>query len=408
MTDARIDRSPSRVLAALGVIGFGISVYALVLHIKTDVSSAGLACDVSDTVNCSRVLGGEYGSLFGIPLGGYGMAYFAVVIATALLPLYSRASRAWQLRARLGVTAIGAVISIGLAVLSAFVIKSVCLVCSAVHVTCLVAFAVALVAYVRNKDKEMVAEGKPFMKWLSASLAVAVPALLAGLLAPLIAPQILKGSGPAPTLDMTKAAAPESLLSVSRSRYVGKGEDYRKGNDEAKVVVQMFSDFQCPYCKVTAENIEAAINKVGPSKVLFVYRNYPLDAQCNANIGGSGHRKACLFAEASRCAGQQGKFWEMKAWAFGFIEADPSVLDAGTSSEALTQQAQKIGLDVPSFDSCMKSDVELEKIRDDIRVATQLGIQGTPMVFVNNRHYEGPRSPDDLALLFKTLSDAAP
>jgi protein-disulfide isomerase len=396
------------VLALLGLIGFGISIYALALHLKGAAgAAAGLGCDINDLFSCSNVLVGDYGAFLGIPLGGYGMAFFVVLIVTALLPLFTAASKAWHTRLQLGITSIGAAVSVGLAVFSAVVIKSICVVCSAVHVTCIVAFLLALVAYVRNTDKTLYTEGNPFMKWLSSSLAAAVPALLAGLIAPMIAPQILKGDdAKAPALDMTKEAAPEALLSVARSRYVGKGEDFRKGNDDAKVVVQMFSDFQCPHCKVTAESIEAAIKKVGSDKVLFVYRNYPISNMCNASIGGAGNSKSCFFAEAARCAGQQGKFWEMKAWAFGFIGMDPAQIAAGASTEAATKHAAASGLDPKVFEACLASDSELDKIRDDARIADQLGIKGTPMLYVNNRLYDGPRSPDDLALLFKSLAEA--
>jgi protein-disulfide isomerase len=407
MADTSLHTKPSQSLALLGLLGFGISIYALALHVKQDASGAALECDLNNLVNCSKVLGGDYGSFLGIPLGGYGMAYFAILMATALMPMYTRASKAWHLRMQLGVAGVGAAVSLGLALLSALVIQSVCLVCSAVHVTALVAFVLALVGMVRNPDKALHTEGNPLMKWLSACLAVAVPALLAGAITPIIAPQIMKGSGKAPELDMTKEAAPESVLSVSRSRYVGKGEDFRKGNDEAKVVVQMFSDFQCPHCKIAADSIEQAIQKVGADKVLFVYRNYPLDGSCNPSMGGTG-RKSCLLAETARCAGQQGKFWEMKAWAFGLMSGDPQSIDAATASDALAKQATALGLDNGSFQACLASDVELEKIRDDVAVANKLGIKGTPMLFINNRHYEGSRAADDLALLFKSLSDGAP
>jgi uncharacterized membrane protein/predicted DsbA family dithiol-disulfide isomerase len=407
MSGAGNYRSVSRLLVLLGLVGFGISIYALALHIKSKAGGASLDCDVNDHLNCSKVLGGDYGEFLSIPLGGYGMAYFAIVMVAGLLPMFAQASQAWHARMQLFVTGAGAVVVIGLAALSAFVIKSVCMVCSAVHVTALIAFVVALISFLKVKSQPATSDGGATMKFISTSLATAVPALLAGLIAPMIAPQFMNASSSKkpPALDNSKPAAPETLLSVSRSRYVGKGEDFRKGNDQAKVVVQMFSDFQCPHCKITAENIEAGIKKVGADKVLFVYRNYPLSNACNPGIGGAGHTKACLFAEAARCAGQQGKFWEVKQWAFAFIGASESDIEAQTTPEAVAKQVAAVGVDAAAFDTCMKSDVELDKIRDDVRIGNELGLKGTPLVVVNNRIYEGPREADDLALLFKGLLD---
>jgi hypothetical protein len=59
----------------LGLIGFGTSLYALTLHLKAKTSAGSLGCDVNDLVNCSKVIGGEYGEFMTIPLGAYGMAY---------------------------------------------------------------------------------------------------------------------------------------------------------------------------------------------------------------------------------------------------------------------------------------------------------------------------------------------
>lgn len=248
------------------------------------------------------------------------------------------------------------------------------------------------------------------MKFVSTSLTLSVPALLAGLLAPMVAPQLLggkaNGSGSA-ALDTTATPIPDTLLSVSRSRFVGKGEDFRKGNDQAKVVIQMFSDFQCPHCQTTAAAIEQAQKNVGEDKVLFVYRNYPLSNLCNPSIGSAAHAQACQLAEAARCAGQQGKFWEMKAWAFGLIGASGEQLQQLASEDAMVSQAEQLGVDGQNFRACLTSDVEMTKIRDDIRIADALGISGTPLLVVNNRVYTGGRSPESLSELFRSLAALA-
>jgi protein-disulfide isomerase len=396
---------PNLLLAVLGLIGFGISLYALVLHIQSKMSGGALGCDMNDLVNCTKVLAGDYGSLLGIPLGGYGMAYFAILIAASFLPKISKASAAYHARLQLFVSLIGAVVSVGLASLSFFVIKSTCLVCSSVHATCVVAFLVAVFFFVKVKDKSVFTDGNVMMKFISTSLAVSVPALLAGFAAPLIVPQVMTGSEPKKeaALDMKKQPVSETILTVSKSRFVGKGEDFRKGNDDAKVVIQMFSDFQCPHCKQTAESILAAMKKVGEDKVLYVYRNYPLSNICNSGMGGVGHSKSCLFAQIARCGGQQGKFWELKDWAFGTMGASETQLEQITAPDAIAKKVQELGIDKTTFDSCMKSDADLNKIRDDVRIGNELGIKGTPLLVVNNRVYDGPRSPDDLVMLFQNL-----
>lgn len=75
---------------------------------------------------------------------------------------------------------------------------------------------------------------------------------------------------------------------------------YIRGGQEAKVKMVEFSDFQCPYCKNAEAVIEDLFNKYG-DKISLEYRHFPL----------SFHADAQKAAEASECAGEQGKFWEM-------------------------------------------------------------------------------------------------
>lgn len=402
----------NRALLVAGLVGFGISLYALILHLQSKATGgAELGCDVGDLVNCTNVLAGEYGEFLSIPLGGYGMAFFAILMGVAFLPMNSAASSSWHARLQLAVTGVGALTSVLLAYLSYFVIGSICYVCSAVHLTCIVAFLIVLRSWFKVRDEKPQSDGRAFMKFISVSLAVSVPALLAGLITPHLAPQLLGkaggGTDEAPQLDMASTPIPETLLSVSKSRFVGKGEDYRKGAEDAPVVIQMFSDFQCPHCATTNRAIETAIKNVGEDKVLYVYRNYPLSSVCNKNIGSTGHTHACQLAHAARCGGQQGRFWDMKAWAFGLMGASKDELEQATSETALMQKANELGLNAETFKACMSAEGELNKIRDDIRIANELGIKGTPFIVVNNRVYEGARSPEALSNLFRSLAALA-
>ncbi|NBW83611.1 vitamin K epoxide reductase family protein, partial [bacterium] len=76
----------------LGVVGFGVSLYALVLHLQTKTSSQALTCDINEAINCTKVIGGEYGEFLGMPLGSLGMSYFGIVMAMAFVPAFLSAS----------------------------------------------------------------------------------------------------------------------------------------------------------------------------------------------------------------------------------------------------------------------------------------------------------------------------
>ena len=73
-----------------------------------------------------------------------------------------------------------------------------------------------------------------------------------------------------------------------------------RGNPHAPVMIVEFSDYQCPYCHQAEPTVEAILAKYG-DKVSLSYRDYPLRAI---------HENAEIAAEASRCALEQGKFWD--------------------------------------------------------------------------------------------------
>ncbi len=79
-----------------------------------------------------------------------------------------------------------------------------------------------------------------------------------------------------------------------------KSGGYIQGNKNAKIKLVEFSDFECPFCTRAFPTIEAILKKYG-DKISLEYRHNPLTFHPNA-------QKA---AEASECAGEQGKFWEM-------------------------------------------------------------------------------------------------
>lgn len=388
----------------LGLAGFGVSIYALIEHLKLKNGATDLSCDVNNLVSCTKVFDSAYGSLAGIPLGAFGMSFFAIVIAVAVLPKVADVSERWISWWRLVVGVVGAVVSLLLAYVSYFELGAVCIVCSATHAISLLNALVVGVGFVRHRASLNFAEPSAFLKLVSVSLALGVPPLVAGLILPTIP---LGKSSATETADTGTSSAvsssvfPAELTAFSKSDFVGKGQDYRRGNDDAKVVITMFSDLECPHCKTASAAIDEALSVVGDDKVLFVYRNYPLSNQCNPGVGGVGHAYACPLALASRCAGQQGKFWEYKDWAFSGIAMSPSEKAQAFSAEGLKAHAGRLGLDTNRFAECLDSKIELPKIQDDIAVGTKLGLKGTPLLILNGRKYEGAMSAEAFVRAFQ-------
>ena len=84
------------------------------------------------------------------------------------------------------------------------------------------------------------------------------------------------------------------------------------------------------------------------------------------------HKFAFKAAEATRCAGEQGKFWEMHDRLFA----------NQTSLEPAKPHAEAIGLDVAKFEGCLSAGKYAEAIRKDVADGAKAGVTGTPLFFL--------------------------
>jgi protein-disulfide isomerase len=155
------------------------------------------------------------------------------------------------------------------------------------------------------------------------------------------------------------------------------------GPVDAPVTIVEFSDFQCPYCRQAATILKPLIRSYG-ANVRFVFKQMPLPI----------HADAFKAAQASVCAGEQGKFWEYHDILFRSTEL---------SEPALTKYASAIGLETNAFNACLSSEASARVVRKDMEEAMQAGVQGTPTYFVNGRILRGIKSAED----FKKVIDQA-
>jgi protein-disulfide isomerase len=149
-----------------------------------------------------------------------------------------------------------------------------------------------------------------------------------------------------------------------------------KGPEDAPVTLVEFSDFQCPFCLRVAPTLDRIVADYG-DEVRLVYRQLPLT---------SIHPHAQKAAEASLCAADQGKFWEMHDAMFGA----QNQLDVAS----LKQTAAGLGMDAGAFDQCLDSGAKAGEVAADVQVAQQLGLSGTPAIFINGRYLNGAQPYD--------------
>lgn len=149
--------------------------------------------------------------------------------------------------------------------------------------------------------------------------------------------------------------------------------DHIRGNKNAKVTLIEYSDFECPFCLQHGDTLNQLLAAY-PNDVRVVYRHFPLTGL---------HPEAQKAAEASECAADQGKFWEMHDAIF------QANADGTMSVNAWKKIAGTLQLDTNAFSNCLDSGEKASVVATHQNDGANAGIAGTPGTFVNGQLIEG-------------------
>jgi len=167
------------------------------------------------------------------------------------------------------------------------------------------------------------------------------------------------------------------------------------GSDDAKVKLVEFSDFQCPYCQMFQKTVDEVVKEYG-DKVQFVFKNLPLD---------SIHPRSKAAAMAAECANEQGKWLEYADKLF----TNQKVWGEEEDNKTFISYASQLKLDVAQFKQCVNDEKYKENIDKDLAEADEIGISGTPAIFVNGKSKSGAIQASELkAMIDAELGDEAP
>lgn len=165
----------------------------------------------------------------------------------------------------------------------------------------------------------------------------------------------------------------EQQADAQNVRPVDTARDHIYGNSSAKVSLIEYSDFECPFCKRFHATAKQLVDE-SQGTVNWVYRHFPL---------GFHNPAAQREAEATECVAELGgndAFWEYSDLVF---EATPSN-GKGVSVDGLVALAKKINLDSDRFKNCLESGRYAERVQEDFREGTSIGITGTPGNILRN------------------------
>jgi len=157
------------------------------------------------------------------------------------------------------------------------------------------------------------------------------------------------------------------------------------GDPDAPILMEVYSDFQRSSCKIFANQVEPLVvdQYVATGQVYLIYRQYPfLDR---------GTNESKQSANASMCAAEQGRFWDYHDMLFANL--------VGTNKGSFTDRrllafAEELDLDMGAFRTCFRENSFQDQITADLNAGQQLGVTGTPSIFVNGTQITPGKVPN--------------
>ncbi len=405
-------------MIALAMVGFIAATSSSYMHFQlvNDPFYTSF-CDVNESVSCTQLYQGPYGSVAGVPVALGGVLWFGVVLLLAFAdargPAGSRESVAGYLRLW---SVVGLSVAGYMAYVSFFILGTFCILCGIVYVAVVGIFLLAEFGEAIPLGQLPAAVGRdlaflirrPVGLLLTVGFVGVIGAIMLSFPEPqaqarltALAESVSEGAAPAVRAEVSEDQSSEFERFWSGQPRVALDVE----TDEAPVVVLKFNDFQCPACANSHFVYESVFQKYAssdPGSVRLVMLDFPLDPACNDHTPNGPHGAACEAAVAARLAhevsDEAGR--EMERWLY----SNQATMDAETIGDALANIA-RVGPDhlAGSYDEVIPD------VRADIEVGASLPVEGTPTYLINGVVIQG-LSPAffDQAIALELASAEAP
>lgn len=380
-----------RLLAVIGVIcSIGAVLAALSTQQHYRLLAAGFEqesfCVIGGAINCDLVNGSTYAELFGIPLAVWGMVYYGLLAAMSLFAAASRGDRRATVMMAFFMAAGGIPFCLYLAYVAFFIIGAVCVECIgmyAVNIAAAAALFAALKIPIRRIPRVVV----HYLRAIAGSSAKLgfKPALIPHAL--FIG--ICFGAAWLAALSYGHRHFPEHYASADIERQIAahyvqsihhiepRASWAVWGNPQQPVAIVEFSEFQCPFCRLSAFTVRPYLQEFH-NDLAYYFVNFPLDAACNPAVSTDMHPVACYACRAGICADKRGKFWEYHDELFRNQQRLTKGLVLGIATD-------RFGWDRNEFQRCIDDPAIGEELSRQIEAGQKIHLRGTPSIFINGR-----------------------
>ncbi|HPD29056.1 MAG TPA: vitamin K epoxide reductase family protein [Phycisphaerae bacterium] len=404
--------------ALLALAGLAASAVLLQRHVAVEVGSdpvLGAMCeDAEGQSSCDAILASKWGKIVlgrgdksvTIPTAMFGFAFFACMASWYITVGQARGSRRWLHFLPVLGAAVGAVICIWLDVIMWSRFDRPCWLCFLVHVLTLALLLVTLLLWPRQgmaAGPAVAPAGHIVESSYGRQSELSHPPLHLVLAAVLTAAAMSAAGWGIYQSRLRKAYSNEYFAkwqeydgdyAAKHAKFMSQPqlqipimpEDPVRGPADAPHTVVVFTDFQCPHCRLIADMLDERMKEY-PGRFRVVFKYFPMNTTCNIYIKNTPHGAACaaaVTAEAARILGGNETFWKMHDELF----RDPEGF-AKRSTEYVKQACEKLGIDHDALWKQIKTYGIWDRIRSNVGQGSALGVNATPTLFFDGRRMAG-------------------
>lgn len=356
------------------------------------IQKGGLAersfCSFSELVNCDIATTSSYAVFWGIPVSWFGFLTYLLIAGMSLYSAISSQDRKITVSISWFLSLFSVLYSVYMAYILFYVLQAVCVDCIGMYLANLVTAICIWLAldiqfkkifsFFRDNLKEFLFGRRvPYLKHITLVLAVYFVGwsfmyneVSAGAKKSYASPE-----------EKIKAHYIQSLYDIE----IGNGWAMW-GNPDALVTVIEFSDFECPFCRLSSFKFRPYLTEFRKD-VRYYFVNHPLTSECNPSAGHKMHQKACMAAEAAICVKDLGgDFWVFHDELFR--------LGGRFSKEDIEGLARLSGVDKAKFMDCWQSPETKERLASEVQVGIKAYVEGVPTIFINGRKFRYWQEPE--------------
>ena len=382
----------------LSVIGGVVVSILLFQHFFPHSGFAAAACGGGFENSCAQLSRSGYSVLLGLPVAGYGLIGYLLLIITAALAL--TAGDSWHIPCfafQLPVAVAFVIIDVALGSILIY-LKLSCRLCIATYVIniliCITLFLwyvyvnedgaglrsiyhdfIALVRDPHNRPVEAVFSFAVLFMALSVFFLSAFMEARGSALEPSAA-ELRKFEENFYSLRQEDISLPDSAMSL--------------GPASARIKIIAFTDFLCSACMRFYETGHYLMSRF-PGKIRIDYYSFPLDTMCNRHIPKTVYSNSCVAAQAFSAAARRGIFREFIDYHYSHYRANSARINSGDVMAGFRDYFKERSNDheYRIFSREIMSEASRSSVQDNAELGGAMKVRAVPTIFINGRRLEG-------------------